>query len=85
MYYLLAGGGGLLVLGAIYREQTLGLLRDTLRGVFGLLFTPVILETSLALGGFCLVILVNGYLRREQRDEWVEIEDDERVGGDPRE
>jgi len=57
------------------------------RWVFGLigkmgsvLFTPILLEISLGVFGMGVVFFINHLLRREQRDEWVEME----VGDDDR-
>ena len=38
-------------------------------------FTPGLLEITLGLFGFSLVILINYFLRSEQRDEWIYIEE----------
>ena len=45
---------------------------DFIVGTFQLIFTPFILESTLMIGGFFLVIVVVAFLRmREDKDEWV--------------
>lgn len=41
-------------------------------GTFQVVFTPIILETTMMIGGFLLVIVIVSVLRmREDKDEWV--------------
>lgn len=65
-----------------FHRQLLELLADAFGNVLPVFFTPGLLELSLGVLGFGLVIVINYLLRREQRDEWVEIEVEEEPGGE---
>jgi hypothetical protein len=68
-------GAGILAL-VFHRKvlELLGMLADATGNVLPVFFSPGLLELSLAVVGFGMVIVINYLLRREQRDEWVEIE-----------
>lgn len=69
-------GFGVMVL--VFSKLLLGLLRDAFANILPLFFTPGLLEITLAAIGFAIVIAVNYWLwRKEGKDEWVEIPDDE--------
>ena len=59
----------------VFFRQALELVRDAFRNILPIFFTPGLLEITLGLFGFSLVILINYFLRSEQRDEWVYIEE----------
>jgi hypothetical protein len=69
---------GFAAIALVFAKPMLGLLRDALANVLPVFFTPGILEISLGVIGFGLVIVINYLLlRREGQDEWVELPDDE--------
>ena len=59
---------------AVFHRFIFGLLADATGNVMPVVFTPGLLEFTVAVLGFSLVIVINAILRREQRDEWVEME-----------
>ena len=59
----------------VFFRQALELVRDAFRNILPIFFTPGLLEITLGLFGFSLVILINYFLRSEQRDEWIYIEE----------
>jgi hypothetical protein len=71
---LIYGSAALLQNSADAREVTL----QALRGMFGFLTTPFILESGLALTGLLTVLTLNEYRRKkEDADEWVTLSVDE--------
>lgn len=66
---------GVLITAVIFYRQVLGVLRDAAKNILPLVFSPGILEVSIAVVGFGLVIVINHFLRREREDEWVVLED----------
>ena len=65
---------GVGILALVFHRKLLGLLAAATGNVMPVFFSPGLLELSLAVVGFGIVIVINYLLRREQRDEWVEIE-----------
>ncbi|MDC0047987.1 hypothetical protein OAL09_01465 [Verrucomicrobia bacterium] len=59
----------------LFFRQAFELLRDAFANIVPIFFTPGLLEITLGLLGFSLVILINYFLRSEQKDEWVYIEE----------
>ena len=55
----------------VFFRQVLELVRDAFGIILPIFFTPGLLEITLGLFGFSLVILIKYFLRSEQRDEWV--------------
>ena len=71
-----AGCGGLVLLvGWVLHDRETG--RNFLRGLIGFFTTPFILETSLVLLGFSLVILLNLWRRKKDGDGWVYLAEDD--------
>lgn len=68
---------GLMITCVFFYRQTLDLIRDAIGNVLPIFFTPGLLELSLGLIGIAIVIVINFFLRSEQRDEWVYIEEGE--------
>lgn len=66
---------GVLITAAIFYRPVLAVLRDAAKNILPLVFSPGILEVSMAVVGFGLVIVINHFLRREREDEWVTLED----------
>ncbi|MEM9479124.1 MAG: hypothetical protein AAGA58_05605 [Verrucomicrobiota bacterium] len=64
-----------------FRESVFGFLLNA----FQLVFTPFILESTIAVGGFMFVVVVVTYLRmKEDKDEWIYLSkvDPDSVGED---
>jgi|TARA_B110000438_G_C15597214_1_gene556379 hypothetical protein len=68
---------GPILICVLFFRQTFELIRDAFVNIVPIFFTPGILEITLGLFGFSLVILINYFLRSEQQDEWVYIEEKE--------
>ncbi|MBA72487.1 MAG: hypothetical protein CMO73_07415 [Verrucomicrobiales bacterium] len=66
---------GPILICVLFFRQTFELIRDAFANILPIFFTPGLLEITLGLFGFCLVILINYFLRSEQEDEWVYIEE----------
>ena len=68
--------GGMVLLGAwVIRDREIA--RNFLRGLVGFFTTPFILETSLVLLGFSLVVLLNHWRRKKDGDGWVYLAEDD--------
>jgi hypothetical protein len=59
----------------VFFRRVLELVRDAFGNILPIFFTPGLLEITLGLFGFSLVILINYFLRSEQRDEWIYLEE----------
>ena len=68
---------GLVITAVIFHRHLFEFVRDATGNVMPVFFTPGLLEVSLGVIGFSLVIVINFLLRREQDDEWVELPDEE--------
>ena len=66
---------GPILICVLFFRQTFELLRDAFANILPIFFTPGLLEITLGLFGFSLVILINYFLRSRQEDEWVYIEE----------
>ncbi len=66
---------GPILICVVFFRQTFELIRDAFANILPIFFTPGLLEITLALFGFSLVILINYFLSSEQKDEWVYIEE----------
>lgn len=66
---------GPILICVLFFRQTFELIRDAFANILPIFFTPGLLEITLGLFGFFLVILINYFLRSEQKDEWVYIEE----------
>ena len=67
--------GLVLLVGWAIQDRETG--RNFLRGLIGFFTTPFILETSLVLVGFSLVILLNLWRRKKEGDGWVYLAEDD--------
>lgn len=52
-----------------------GWVGETIGMIAGIVSTPFFLESSFAIAGFVVVILLNSWRRRKAGDEYVEIEE----------
>ena len=68
---------GPIVICSLFFRQTFELLRDAFANILPIFFTPGLLEITLGLLGFSLVILINYFSRSEQQDEWVYLEEEQ--------
>lgn len=68
---------GLLITAAIFHRFVFALARDAFTNVLPIVFSPGLLELTIAVVGFGIVIVVNHLLRKERDDEWVELPDDD--------
>jgi len=73
---------GLGIVVAIFHKPVFGFLGEVAGGFLPMMFSPGFFEVSCAILGFTIVLVVLRILRREQRDEWVEMEvgDDSKPG-----
>ena len=68
---------GLLLTVVVFHRVFLELLVDASDSVLPVITMPGLLELTLGFIGFGIVLFVNHLLRREQRDEWVLLEDED--------
>ncbi|MCP4847746.1 MAG: hypothetical protein GY899_07360 [Verrucomicrobiaceae bacterium] len=73
---------GLLITAVVFHRDVLELLVDASDSVLPVITMPGLLELTLGLIGFGIVLFVNHLLRREQRDEWVFLEEEDSQEGD---
>jgi|TARA_B110001454_G_scaffold128620_1_gene119866 hypothetical protein len=71
---------GILITAVIFHRDVLELLGDATGNVLPVIFMPGLLELTLGMIGFGIVLLVNHLLRREQSDEWVLLDEGENEG-----
>jgi len=79
---------GPILICVLFFRHTFELIRDAFANILPIFFTPGLLEITLGLVGFSLVILINYFLRSEQKNEWVCIEEkqaakDDKLKEDP--
>lgn len=69
---------GVAITALVFHRPLLTLARDGFTNVVPIFFSPGVLEITLGLVGFGVVILINYWLlRKEARDEWVVLQKEE--------
>lgn len=74
---------GLVITAVVFHRKVLEFIGDATGNVLPVIFMPGLLELTLGLIGFGIVIFVNHLLRREQRDEWVCLDEGDDEGSQP--
>ena len=67
----------MLITGIIFYRTVFEFLMDASDSVLPVVTMPGLLELTVGLIGFGVVLLVNHLRRREQDDEWIVLDDDD--------
>ena len=76
--YLWGIMAGVAIAAVVFHRPLIGMAHDAFTNIMPIFFTPGLLDLTLGLLGFGFVILINYWLlRKEARDEWVVLPEDE--------